>query len=217
MKRTASKNTPMIFLGRQGENLAREIVFEEPAAWAAEYGQGETRLVVQRPEESVPYPVALALENGAVVWRVTGADTALAGRGRCELRYMAGETVVKSNTWLTTVLPSISQEPGEPPQPQKDWVDQVLEAANRAEAAAANSPIIGGDGTWLVWDFDAGEYVDTGVSASGGGTQDHAKLTNRDAEDQHPIQAVTDLQKELDGKMQNKFLSNLEIQAILDS
>lgn len=47
---------------------------------------------------------------------------------------------------------------------------------------------------------------------------DHAKLTNRDAPDQHPIEAITRLQTELDSKLAGGgFLSNLEIQKILDS
>ena len=36
----------------------------------------------------------------------------------------------------------------------------------------------------------------------GGGTTDHSKLTNRDADDQHPISAITGLQNELN-KLQN--------------
>lgn len=32
----------------------------------------------------------------------------------------------------------------------------------------------------------------------GGGTTDHRELTNRDADDQHPIKAITGLQSKLD-------------------
>ena len=49
-------------------------------------------------------------------------------------------------------------------------------------------------------------------------TSDHAKLTNRDAEDQHPIKAITNLNQTLERKLESAgFLSNLEIQAILES
>lgn len=49
-------------------------------------------------------------------------------------------------------------------------------------------------------------------------TSDHRKLTNRDAEDQHPIKAITSLEKTLESKLDSSgFLSNMEIQAILDS
>lgn len=49
-------------------------------------------------------------------------------------------------------------------------------------------------------------------------TSDHTKLTNRDAEDQHPIKAITNLNQTLERKLESTgFLSNLEIQAILES
>lgn len=38
------------------------------------------------------------------------------------------------------------------------------------------------------------------VTGGTGGTSDHSKLSNRDAEDQHPIGAITGLKEALDGK-----------------
>ncbi|MDY5992735.1 MAG: hypothetical protein SPJ06_01925 [Bacilli bacterium] len=40
-----------------------------------------------------------------------------------------------------------------------------------------------------------------GTVAGSGGTADHNRLTNRDKADQHPIEAITDLRKELDSKL----------------
>ena len=40
-----------------------------------------------------------------------------------------------------------------------------------------------------------------GAAAGGGGSADHNRLTNRDKADQHPIEAITDLRKELDSKL----------------
>jgi hypothetical protein len=40
--------------------------------------------------------------------------------------------------------------------------------------------------------------------SSGGGSTDHNRLTNRAAEDQHPIEAITGLRKELDSKLDSK-------------
>lgn len=47
---------------------------------------------------------------------------------------------------------------------------------------------------------NTGTTVTISASGSGGGTTDHAALTNRDANDQHPISAITGLQTALDGK-----------------
>lgn len=40
--------------------------------------------------------------------------------------------------------------------------------------------------------------------SSGGGTSDHNRLFNRDAENQHPVSAITGLQKLLDSKLESK-------------
>ena len=40
-------------LGRQGENLARKVVFDL-SDWSAEYGAGTAELIVQRPGENTP-------------------------------------------------------------------------------------------------------------------------------------------------------------------
>lgn len=50
------------------------------------------------------------------------------------------------------------------------------------------------------------------VIATGSG--DHTKLKNRDAEDQHPIKAITKLQETLDATP-NEALSNQDIEEIL--
>ncbi len=48
---------------------------------------------------------------------------------------------------------------------------------------------------------------------SGGGTTDHAQLTNRDAANQHPISAITDLQTTLDNK-QDKSALETDVEAL---
>jgi len=47
-------------------------------------------------------------------------------------------------------------------------------------------------------------------------TNNHADLKNRDAPDQHPIRAITDLEKQLSKKIGTEdFLSNTEIEELL--
>lgn len=49
-----------------------------------------------------------------------------------------------------------------------------------------------------------------------GGTKDHNELTNRDLPDQHPIQSITYLQKELNNRLtKTDALTNQQIQDIL--
>lgn len=50
--------------------------------------------------------------------------------------------------------------------------------------------------------------------SAGGGTNDHTRLTNRDADDQHPISAITDLQSILDSKLDSETALPLIDEAI---
>ena len=44
----------------------------------------------------------------------------------------------------------------------------------------------------------------TVVTGGGGGVSDHEKLTNRDAANQHPISAITNLSQVLDSKLDSE-------------
>lgn len=128
-------------LGKQGENNAVRVVWPGIIeSYAKLYGGGDFSLVVLRPGDSAPYPAVVAEEGTDLVWTVGSADTAKDGYGNIELTYTVGGVVAKSQTWGTIVNTSLSgQEPGEPPEPQKSWVDEVLKAGASAEKASAES------------------------------------------------------------------------------
>lgn len=117
-----------ICLGKQGENLARLVYFDEPSAWRETFGEGRCELLHQRNGDEGPYPVLLEVENDKVCWKITASDTAIVGDGKCELRYYVDGVVVKSETWTTTTLPSLGEELAEVPEPYQNWVDEVLGA-----------------------------------------------------------------------------------------
>ena len=80
------------------------------------------------------------------------------------------------------------------PEPQPSWLAKVIDLNN-------HPPIPGGNGYWLLWDTDKGEYVESKLSLPAvGGTYDHSNLINRDNADQHPMSAVTGLVEALNGK-----------------
>lgn len=174
MKKIYADNRMTLDIGRQGENLARQIIFDL-SDWMAEYGPGVAELIAQRPGEEAPYPVAVRREDTFVLWDLTSADTAVAGSyGRCELRWYVGDILAKSKIWRTWVEPAMGT-PSEttPPEPEKGWVDQVLEAgtsakeaAERAEEAAkqAESAVPSGSlsiGNGLKWESAGKLAVDT--------------------------------------------------------
>ena len=127
-------------LGRQGENLARQVVFDL-SDWTAEYGDGTAELIVQRPGEDAPYPAAIVQDGAAVIWTLTSADTALESsfgvNGHCELRWYVGDVLVKSKIWRTWVDKAMDT-PSEtaPPEPQQGWLDQIIAVGAAAKASA---------------------------------------------------------------------------------
>ena len=171
--RTIVDTPGTLYLGKQGEHLARELAFPEPAAWAEEFGPGTAQLLVS-PCGGKAYPVILSEEDGFAVWRITAADTARAGYGRCELRWSVNGMVMKSKTYVTYVAEGLSGSCG----CSDNWgayLEQVaqagadaLNAASRAESAALHAPTIR-EGTWWVWSPEADGYTDTGVPATGNG------------------------------------------------
>lgn len=146
---TVSCDRIPIPLGRQGENAARRVRFSmkdfAPFLSLPVSSPDETpqvSLLVRRPGESAeaPYPVPLTFEEEdgiprSALWTPSCADTALYGPGECELRLTAGETLVKSRRYPFTVEKALGQA-AEPPAPWQPWVNGVLDAAERAQAAA---------------------------------------------------------------------------------
>lgn len=171
MKTVTASPGIVLQLGRQGENNARQIVFDI-TSWKAEFGaDGTAALLAQRPGETEPYPVDIVVSGSAVTWLVSAADTAKPGiYGQAELQYRIGDVVVKSAIWRTFVADSLGVPSPEPPEPQQAWVDQVLNVARQVETAVVNGPKIQ-DGTWWVWDFENERYVDTGVQVQGKTTE----------------------------------------------
>lgn len=135
-----ANNKSQITLGRQGENLARQVVFDL-SDWVSGYGDGVAELIYQRPGDAAPYPVAAVREDSTLVWTLTAIDTAVASAygsyGHCELRWYVGDVLTKSQTWRTWVDPAMDT-PTEtaPPAPERGWVEQVLSARVAAQQAA---------------------------------------------------------------------------------
>ena len=137
MKQIYANNFITLSLGRQGENLARQVVFDIQDLESL-YGSGTVEVIYQRPGDELPYPLAVRMDGTIVTWDVTATDTEMSdGYGKCELRYYVGETLAKSKTWRTWVDHAL-QTPSEtaPPEPEQGWVDQVVAVGAAAQASA---------------------------------------------------------------------------------
>lgn len=171
-------NETTLRLGRQGEHLARQVVFDL-SGWIDTYGDGVPELICLRPGDDAPHPVAYDRDGSTLVWTVTSAYTvSVDAYGQCELRWYVNEVIVKSRTWRTWVEPAMDTPTGDiPPDPQQGWVEQVLaagaaanasaerakSAAERAESAVPSGSLVIGNG--LKWDPDGNLSVDTADSA----------------------------------------------------
>lgn len=175
-----AKPSGILSLGREGENQARSIRFDI-SHWVKDFGPGVVELVHQRSGDPYPYPVVVTQTGNEVLWNITATDTAMVGLGRCELQFYLGGVLAKSENWFTKVFDSISASGDVIPDPEVSWVTEVIQAgagvkeqaaraeaaAEKAEAATVNVPILGDNGNWFVWDKTLGEYVDTGVYSGG--------------------------------------------------
>lgn len=196
MPKMTVRDHSIIRLGKQGENEVLQVIWRGIVPeWEEKYGAGEFQLAVRRNQDTAPYIANIELDGGDIVWTITSAETARVGDGECELTYTVGDSIAKSQIWTITVCESLTgQEPVDPPEPAKNWVDVVIktasdakqsaaesaesarqsaesatnaaESATKAENAVGHSPIVGENGNWFVWDFAKSEYVDSGKSAS---------------------------------------------------
>lgn len=126
MEQIIARSGAEIELGRWGENLARCVVFDI-SHWQETYGEGTVQLLHQRCGDSAPYPCVIQVAGAQVRWEITETDVALPGRGSAELQYIFGDGKVKSETWHTRTRQALSNTGPVPDDPQRSWVDQVLE------------------------------------------------------------------------------------------
>lgn len=132
------KCMPLIYLGRQGENLARTVEIDVGAMLEA-YPGASIGLVFQRAGETELYIGATTLGGTVLSWPISAAVTANAGRGKIEVRAMLGDVLAKSVTASTQVDASLSGAGSTPPDPEEDWIDDVLQAASEAKQSAASA------------------------------------------------------------------------------
>ena len=127
----------VIRIGRVQENEYRRVVFDV-ADVLRDYPDAVFTVMNQRIQDTEAYPVPsaqLSVEGGTLYWTLKAGDLAYEGVGRCEVIARSGSVVAKSAVWSVWVEEALDGD-AEPPAPWEGWVEQVTEAAERAEAAA---------------------------------------------------------------------------------
>lgn len=125
-----------LWLGRYGENGARDIAIDV-GKWFSDLGtEGTVVLVNWRPgEDDTPYNPNITMDGSKVVWSPNNIDLAISGRGFAELRYYVGNALAKSKTFRT-VIDRTPSEGANPPSAAEDWVERMEDAAVTAQTAS---------------------------------------------------------------------------------
>lgn len=141
MPKMTVRDHSIIRLGKQGENEVLQVIWRGIVPeWEEKYGAGEFQLAVRRNQDTAPYIANIELDGGDIVWTITSAETARVGDGECELTYTVGDSIAKSQIWTITVCESLTgQEPVDPPEPAKNWVDVVIKSSSDAKQSATES------------------------------------------------------------------------------
>ena len=208
MRKIAVIGNETIHIGRRGENQAIQIVWTNILEnWRTMYGEGVVQLAVRRPKDTAPYPVACEVSGNDVMWTIQAADTAQSGVGECELSYIVDAVLVKSQTWNTMIARSLTGagtvEP--PSEPAKTWFTKIQTEIGNLEDLET------GDKSNLV------AAINEVAQSVGGSTSDHTKLKNRDADNQHPMSAITGLTDALAGKQPTgNYLTRDDLQDATD-
>ena len=159
-----SRLPSQIVIGHGGENDWLPIHFD-CSALLENHPDGVITLWLTPNGAAEAYPVALEREGNVVTWTPKNSELT-ASTGRYQLRCQDGDAVGESDTKNYKVKESLAPG-GDHPAETPSWAVQVVEDV--AEAAS-HYPRIGDNGNWFVWDITAGEWVDTGVAAGGGGS-----------------------------------------------
>ena len=103
------------------------------------------------------------------------------GKYTMQLRGISGDKVYHSDIFETWVKYSIEPGSSYDPIPSEFYqiennldtkVNEAKQYAENAETASTRMPKISSDNTWLIWDVGTGDYVDTGIKASGADGKD---------------------------------------------
>lgn len=131
-------------VGYQTEHGVERVGFDV-STWVKKWPGMGFQLWASVPGTDTSYPAQSTRGGNILFWDVGLADTAVAGRGVIEVVGLA-DGVKKIARADTLVRASTTAEPGEVPEVHQPWVDQVLDAAVRAEEAAKRAEAAEGGG-----------------------------------------------------------------------
>lgn len=126
-----------IACARLGDGQVEEVQIDI-SDWRRRYPQLEDYHVTVRSPGGIVYLPAVTMGDDLLIWTITKADTATAGRGSYAVLATGPNEAQKiTPAYIFEVKASMASfQTEEPPDPARPWVANVLEAAKKAEAAA---------------------------------------------------------------------------------
>jgi hypothetical protein len=113
-----------IKLGHTGENEAVRVAFSL-LPFKETFPDGVPSLLARRKGDASAYPVPLTIEADTAYWAVTRADTEKAGIGQCELQWIVGNTLAKSDKFDFFVAKALEAGAEAPDAPSKAWFEAI--------------------------------------------------------------------------------------------
>ncbi len=128
---------------------AVDVVEFDLSEWRRRYPVlTDYRIEVTAPSGIVYLPKSVKLDGDALRWTIMPSDTASSGEGTYQIVAIGENAERKTSASARFVVRDImhGSATNTPPDPAQPWVDKVLDAAARAEAAAERAENAGGGG-----------------------------------------------------------------------
>ena len=179
-------------IGRQRENEVTQVRFDV-SEWVRTYGPGTLALSVQRRRDRVPYPVPIAIVDGAATWTISNTDTAQDGHIKAQLTYMVGTKIKKSKVYILTVKASLPED-GRASDGYTTWLEtlQELTAETAANAQTATEAAESAGISAVSAAESAAESAASAGSASASATAAQTAETNAEGWAELAQQVATD-------------------------
>lgn len=133
MIRIEADTRRIIRIGYAGEDKVTQIIYSYPEEWL-EYGDGEFKIRVLRPESTEPYNAAnveVDTQNHTLTMTVTDVELSIAGYGEMQVVYICSDAVKKSGIYQYRVSKSIDEAVA---PPAGSVITEIVESLSELES-----------------------------------------------------------------------------------
>lgn len=130
-----------IFLGYQGEDESRCVVFDIGYIINEFGSDGLFSLTYKRSATEVAYPIpvdAFVLDGQLLKWTVSMTELAIPGKGRVQIRYAVDGVIVKTENFDCIVKPSLGAQV-DAPEPMESYIDTMHNIADDTRRNASEA------------------------------------------------------------------------------